>query len=284
MANHRAGVLFVVATPIGNLEDLSPRARQVLAEVRLIAAEDTRHTGAMLAHFGIRTPLLSLHDHNEAERIPRLIEHLLAGESVALVSDAGTPLISDPGFGLVRAARAAGVAVSSIPGPSALTAALSISGLPTNRFVFEGFLPAKPAARRARLAELAEETRTLVFYEAVHRLRASLADMAGIFGAERPAAVARELTKLHETVRDGKLSELVAWLHANDATLKGEIVVLVAGAPDSRSQVMHLDPERLLRILMEELPVKQAVNLAARICGAKRNRLYERALEIAGHK
>ena len=284
MANHRAGVLYVVATPIGNLEDLSPRARRVLAEVRLIAAEDTRHTGALLAHFGIRTLLLSLHDHNEAERTPRVIEQLLAGESVALVSDAGTPLISDPGFGLVRAARAAGVTVTPIPGPSALTAALSVSGLATDRFMFEGFLPAKPAARRARLAELAVETRTLVFYEAVHRLQASLADMAETFGAERQAVMARELTKLHETVRDGKLSELVAWSHANDDTLKGEIVVLVAGAPDSRSRVMHLEPERLLRILMEELPVKQAASLAARISGGKKNQFYKRALEIAGQK
>jgi 16S rRNA (cytidine1402-2'-O)-methyltransferase len=284
MANHRAGVLYVVATPIGNLEDLSPRARRVLAEVRLIAAEDTRHTGALLAHFGIRTPLLSLHDHNEAERTPRVIEQLLAGESVALVSDAGTPLISDPGFGLVRAARAAGVTVTPIPGPSALTAALSVSGLATDRFMFEGFLPAKPAARRARLAELAVETRTLVFYEAVHRLQASLADMAETFGAERQAVMARELTKLHETVRDGKLSELVAWSHANDDALKGEIVVLVAGAPDSPSRVMHLEPERLLRILMEELPVKQAASLAARISGGKKNQFYKRALEIAGQK
>ena len=282
MMKHSTGVLYVVATPIGNLEDLSLRARRVLAEVQLIAAEDTRHSGALLAHFGISTPLLSLHDHNEAERAPRLVEHLLAGESVALVSDAGTPLISDPGFNLVRAARAAGVEVTPVPGPSALIAALSVSGLPTDCFVFEGFLPAKPAARRARLKEFAAEIRTLVFYEAVHRLTESLADMAQVFGTERAAVIARELTKLHETVRGGTLAELVSWSNADDNVLKGEVVLLVAGTHEIKSQAANLEAERLLRILLEELPLKQAASLAARITGGKKNDLYEQALKISG--
>ena len=284
MAKHSAGVLYVVATPIGNLEDLSPRARRILAEVQLIAAEDTRHTGALLAHFGIGTPLLSLHEHNEAARTPRLVERLRAGESVALVSDAGTPLISDPGFDLVRAARAAGVTVTPIPGPSAVIAALSVAGLPTDRFVFEGFLPAKSAARRARLETLTTDTRTLVFYEAVHRLKESLADMARIFGEERAALVARELTKLHETLSHGTLAELVAAFDKNSDELKGEVVVLVAGAPAEQSSATNIEAERLLRILLEELPVKQAASLAARISGGNKNQLYARAIEIGGRK
>lgn len=284
MAKHSAGVLYVVATPIGNIEDLSPRARRILAEVQLIAAEDTRHTGSLLAHFGIRTPLLSLHEHNEAGRTPRLVEQLLAGESLALVSDAGTPLISDPGFDLVRAACAAGVTVTPIPGPSALIAALSVAGLPTDRFVFEGFLPAKSAARRTRLETLAAETRTLVFYEAVHRLKESLADMAQVFGEERAAVVARELTKLHETLSRGTLAGLVAAFDKNNDELKGEVVVLVAGAPAAQSGAAIIEAERLLRILLEELPVKQAASLAARISGGKKNQLYAQAIEIAGCK
>lgn len=284
MERHSVGVLYVVATPIGNLDDLSPRAQQVMAEVQLIVAEDTRHTRSLLAHFDIHTSLLSLHEHNEVERTQQAMKKLLAGESLALVSDAGTPLISDPGFNLVRAARQAGVTVTPIPGPSALIAALSVSGLPTDRFVFEGFLPAKPGARRARLTQLAMETRTLVFYEAVHRLKESLADMSGAFGADRAAVIARELTKLHETVVNGKLSELVACLDANTDSLKGETVVVVAGAPEARSQTANFEPERLLRILLKELPVKQAVGLATRISGGKKNQLYKKALEIGERK
>ncbi|HKV96340.1 MAG TPA: 16S rRNA (cytidine(1402)-2'-O)-methyltransferase [Gammaproteobacteria bacterium] len=284
MAKHGAGVLYVVATPIGNLEDLSPRAQRVMAEVQLIAAEDTRHTRALLAHFGLRTPLLPLHDHNETECTPRVLARLLAGESVALVSDAGTPLISDPGFTLVRAARAAGVTVSPIPGPSALIAALSVSGLPTDRFAFEGFLPARAAARRARLTELAAEARTLVFYEAVHRLRDSLTDMAQTLGAERDAVVARELTKLHETVSSGTLMELATQLAAEAEAPKGEAVVLVAASVPAQSGTSDIEAERVLRILLEELPIKQAVDIAARISGVRRNPLYAKALEIAGRK
>ena len=279
----RPGVLYVVATPIGNLEDISPRALRVLSEADIVAAEDTRHSGALLAHFGIRTQLVSLHEHNEAERAAWLIERLKAGEDVALVSDAGTPLISDPGFDLVRAARKAGLRVSPIPGACALVAALSVSGLPTDRFVFEGFLPSKSPARRERLALLAVETRTLVFYESVHRLQESLSDMAAVFGAERVSVLARELTKLYEGVRESPLAELVRWAGEDAAAGKGEVVVLVAGAPVAE-EASGADADRVLKALLAALPVKQAAALAAEITGLKKNQLYDRALELAGKK
>ena len=280
----RPGVLYVVATPIGNLDDISPRALKVLADVDLVAAEDTRHSGALLAHFGIRTQLVSLHEHNEAERAAWLLERLKGGADVALVSDAGTPLISDPGFDLVRAARRAGVVVSPIPGPSALVAALSVSGLPTDRFVFEGFLPSRSAARRERLNALAAETRTLVFYESVHRLAESLEDMTAVFGAARPAVLARELTKLHEGVREAPLEGLARWAAEDPAAAKGEVVVMVAGAAAPDGAALGADAERVLKALLAELPVKQAAALAAEITGQKKNALYERALELAGKK
>jgi len=277
------GVLYVVATPIGNLEDISPRALKVLSEADLIAAEDTRHSGALLMHFGIRTKLVSLHEHNEAERAAWLIDKLKAGENVALVSDAGTPLISDPGFDLVRAARKAGISVSPVPGACALVAALSVSGLPTDRFVFEGFLPSKSTARRERLSALAGETRTLVFYESVHRLKESLADMAAVFGAERVSVLARELTKLYEGVREAPLSELAQWAEQDAAAGKGEVVILVAGAP-AADFTSGADADRVLKALLAELPVKQAAALTAEITGLKKNQLYERALELIGKK
>ncbi|HET7175327.1 MAG TPA: 16S rRNA (cytidine(1402)-2'-O)-methyltransferase [Gammaproteobacteria bacterium] len=280
----RPGVLYVVATPIGNLDDISPRALKVLADADLVAAEDTRHSGALLAHFGIRTRLVSLHEHNEAERAAWLLERLQGGADVALVSDAGTPLISDPGFDLVRAARRAGIVVSPIPGASALVAALSVSGLPTDRFVFEGFLPSKSAARRERLAALVSETRTLVFYESVHRLAESLEDMAAVFGASRPAVLARELTKLHEGVREAPLADLARWAVEDPVAGKGEVVVMVAGAAAPDGAALDAEAERVLKVLLAELPVKQAVALAAGITGQKKNALYERALGLAGKK
>jgi len=279
----RPGVLYVVATPIGNLDDISPRALKVLSEVDRVAAEDTRHSGNLLNHFGIKTPLISLHEYNEAERAALLIDKLQAGESVALVSDAGTPLISDPGFDLVRAARRAGIRVSPVPGACALVAALCVSGLPTDRFVFEGFLPAKSAARRERLEALAAEPRTLVFYESVHRLAESLADMAAVLGAERVGVVARELTKLHEGLHEAALTELAAWAASDAAAAKGEVVVLVAGAAGSPAGSVA-EAERVLKTLLKELPVKQAAALTAEITGLKKNQLYDRALELAGKK
>lgn len=272
------GTLYVVATPIGNLEDMSPRACRVLAEVDLIAAEDTRHSGRLLQHFGIKTPSISLHEHNEAGRVPGLLERLRRGENLALISDAGTPLISDPGFALIRAARAAGIPVSPVPGPCALIAALSVAGLPADRFAFEGFLPAKSAARRKALAALAGETRTLLFYESTHRLAVTLQDAADQLGPERGAVVARELTKLHETLYSGSLAELAEWAVQNAEAGKGEVVLLVKGAAPAPTG--ELEADRLLAILLEELPVKQAAALAARITGDKKNRLYQRALAL----
>nr|WP_054668778.1 16S rRNA (cytidine(1402)-2'-O)-methyltransferase [Stenotrophomonas acidaminiphila] len=265
--------LFVVATPIGNLADLSPRAQEVLRSVAAICAEDTRHTGQLLSHFGISRPLVALHDHNEEAMAERVVARLLGGESMAVVSDAGTPLVSDPGFRLVRAARAAGVKVSPVPGACAAIAALSVAGLPSDRFVFEGFLPAKAAARRERLQRLAGETGTLVFYESSHRIAESLADMAAAFGDERPAVVARELTKLFETVLDGTLVQLRAAVEADDNQRKGEFVVMVQGAADDEAAKIA-EGRRLHARLKEYLPPSTAAKLAAELSGAPRKLLY----------
>ena len=268
-----AGTLHVVATPIGNLGDLSPRALQTLQKVDAICAEDTRHTRQLLAHFGVERPLLALHEHNEGEVALALVARLQAGESFALVSDAGTPLVSDPGFRLVRAAREAGIRVSPVPGASALVAALSVAGLPSDRFVFEGFLPAKPAARRERLAQLAAEPRTLLFYESAHRIADTLADAAAAFGADRRAAVARELTKLFETVLDGTLDELRQRVDADPNQRKGEFVLLVQGAGDA-ADARIVEGRRLYARLSEHLPPSTAARLAAELSGAPRKALY----------
>jgi 16S rRNA (cytidine1402-2'-O)-methyltransferase len=274
-----AGTLYVVATPIGNLADLSARARGILATVAAIAAEDTRHTRHLLDAHGIRTPLVALHEHNEADQAPLLVARLRAGESLALVSDAGTPAVSDPGFLLVRAVRAAGLRVSPIPGACAAIAALSAAGLPTDRFVFEGFLPAKAGARRARLAELATEPRTLVFHEAPHRLSDTLHDLAAAFGPARPAVIARELTKLHERLIGDTLADLSAWAAQDAHAAQGEVVLLVGGAPP-RADDRDAELERVLGVLLTELPVKQAASLAAALTGAPRNDAYARALAL----
>lgn len=273
-----SGTLFVVATPIGNLEDLSPRARQTLAAVDLIAAEDTRHTGRLLSHFGVKTRLLALHEHNEAQRAEKLIEALQSGKSVALVSDAGTPLVSDPGFRIVRAAHDAGIAVSPIPGPSALTAALSVAGLATDRFCFEGFLPAKSRARREALQALASESRTIVFYESVHRVRESLADMVEAFGENRVAFIGRELTKLHEQCISASLRDLLAQLESGDIAAKGEYVIAVAGSDAAAESSIDID--HLLVELAEKLPGKEVAKILAKATGEKRNTLYKRLLEL----
>lgn len=277
-----AGTLYVVATPIGNLGDLSPRAREVLARVQLIAAEDTRHTRQLLQAFGIDTALTSLHEHNEMHKSAVLIARLVAGESLALVSDAGTPLISDPGFDLVAAARASGVAVVVVPGPCAAIAALSIAGLPTDRFVFEGFLPAKSAARVSRLRELASEDRTMIFYEAPHRLPEVLRDLAAEFGADRTASVSRELTKRFETTYTGTLAQLSETAEQNADMSRGEIVIIVSGNPAPPSSAQALNADQLLRALLEELSPSQAAKIAAKLTGEKRSDLYARATQFGG--
>jgi 16S rRNA (cytidine1402-2'-O)-methyltransferase len=276
----------VVATPIGNLGDLSARARETLQAVSLIAAEDTRHTGVLLKHFGIDTPQVSLHDHNEQQRAGEIIARLRAGASIALVSDAGTPAINDPGFELVRAVAAAGFEIIAIPGPCAAIAALSIGALPTDRFCFEGFLPARGAARRKRLQSLAAEARTLVLYEAPHRVRETLEDCAAVFGGERSATVAREITKMHEMTYRGPLRELLSRAQADADFGRGEIVLLIAGAPqavadDDRGADGHRGAlDRVLKILLAELPLKQAARLAAQITEARDNEAYKRALHL----
>ncbi|WP_374556705.1 16S rRNA (cytidine(1402)-2'-O)-methyltransferase [Thermomonas sp.] len=267
------GTLFVVATPIGNLGDLSPRAQQTLRDVAAICAEDTRRSGQLLAHFGIATPLVALHEHNEDAIAQRVVARLQGGESLALVSDAGTPLVSDPGFRLVRAARAAGVKVSPVPGPSALVAGLSVAGLPSDRFAFEGFLPAKASARRERLQGLVAEPRTLIFYESSHRIAETLADMVAAFGGDRPAVLARELTKLFETVLDGGLAGLQARVEADADQRKGEFVVLVQGAGEA-ADAKVAEGRRLYARLKDHLPPSTAAKLAAEISGAPRKALY----------
>jgi 16S rRNA (cytidine1402-2'-O)-methyltransferase len=276
----RSGCLYVVATPIGNLADLGGRAIGILANVDRIVAEDTRHSGKLLQHYAIQTPMNSLHEHNERTVAPALVEQMQAGLSVALISDAGTPLISDPGFNLVRLARESGVPVVPVPGPSAVICALSASGLPTDRFVFEGFLPARPTARRARLEWLQQEPRTLVFYETGHRIVESFADMATILGAQRPAVLARELTKQFETILDGSLGELATVVQQDSNQQKGEMVVLVHGVGRERGDVISPEDEQVLKTLLQELPVRQAAKLTARITGGNRRQLYDRALAL----
>lgn len=275
------GALFVVATPIGNLADIGQRAVEVLRSVDAILAEDTRHSRPLLQHIGVERPLVSLHQFNERGMTGRLVQRLLAGESLALISDAGTPLISDPGFPLVAACRAQGIAAVPVPGPSALTAALSVSGLPTDRFRFEGFPPRKPAARLARFQALAAAIETLVFYESSHRIVASLEAMAVAFGVSRAAVVLRELTKLHETVLAGSLADLVARVAGDSDQRRGEFVVVVMGAEPAADGAENDEAERVLRILLDDLPVRQAAALAARITGQPRNAMYRRALAIA---
>jgi 16S rRNA (cytidine1402-2'-O)-methyltransferase len=268
------GRLLVVATPIGNLADLSPRAREALAAAAIVAAEDTRHSAQLLHASGIGTPLVSLHTHNESQRVPELLERLADGEDVALVSDAGTPLLSDPGFELVSRAAAAGFPVHAIPGPSAITAALSVAGLPTHRFCFEGFLPARAAERRAALARLAHETRTLVFFEAPHRIHAMLADLAAELGAERRAVAARELTKAHETIYRGTLAELGARAQAEANFARGELTLIVEGAADAAHAVDAAQLRRTMEILLKELPPGRAAAVAAALTGAPRAAAY----------
>ena len=269
-----SGCLYVVATPIGNLDDLSLRALRVLAEVDVIAAEDTRHSRALLTRHGLDRTLLALHEHNEEQQAPRLVRRLLDGESVALISDAGTPLLSDPGYRLVVLAAAEGIEVVAVPGPSAVTAALSVSGLPTDRFAFEGFPPARGAKRRKQFEGLRSESRTLVFFESSHRIAASLADLAAVFGAERQAAVCREMTKQFETVLRGSLAELSERVAADPDQRRGEFVLVVAGCGSVEEEAF---PEaiRLARELQPLLGSSQAARIAARCFDVSRRDVYQ---------
>lgn len=278
--NSATGTLYVVATPIGNLDDISARALKVLRCVALIAAEDTRHSIRLLQHFGIATPLAACHEHNERDEGGRFLARLQAGDDVALISDAGTPLISDPGYHLVRQVRAAGIVVVPVPGPCALIAALSAAGLPSDRFIFEGFLPAKAVGRRARLELVKEESRTLIFYEAPHRILECLEDLEAVFGGERMAVLARELTKTFETLKGLPLAELRAWVAADSNQQRGECVVLVAGwqAPEG-DEALSGESLRVLDLLLKEMPLKRAAALAAEITGVRKNLLYQVALD-----
>ena len=279
-SNSTPGSLYVVATPIGNLDDMSVRALKVLREVTLIAAEDTRHSSRLMQHFGISTPLAACHEHNERDEGSRFITRLLAGDDVALISDAGTPLISDPGYHLVRQARAAGIPVVPVPGACALIAALSAAGLPSDRFIFEGCLPAKAVGRKARLEQVKEEPRTLIFYEAPHRILECLQDMEQVFGADRPALLAREITKTFETLKGLPLGELRAFVEADSNQQRGECVVLVAGwTPPEDEDVIGAEARRILDLLLEEMPLKRAAALAAEITGVRKNLLYQVALD-----
>lgn len=284
MKNESMGTLYIVATPIGNLQDMTLRAIEVLKKVDRIAAEDTRHSAPLLKHFSIAKPSLSMHEFNERERLKVVMEYLQQGESIALISDAGTPLISDPGFHLVREAKAQGINVVAVPGACAAIAALSIAGLPTDKFTFEGFLPAKPEARRNRLATLLHEARTMIFYEAPHRMASVLQTMAEVFGRERKAVVAREITKIHESVLADNFAGLIQYFDEHPNSLRGEFVILVDGIEEKESESKEVRPENVLDILLEELPLKQAAALASKITGERKNVLYEMALAKKGEK
>ena len=282
LASEGAGKLYVVATPIGNLADISARALAILAQVDLVAAEDTRTSGHLLAHHGIGTRLVALHEHNEMRRAPELVARMLRGETIALVSDAGTPGISDPGALLVAQAREAGIAVCPVPGANAAVAALSAAGLAAPHFLFYGFLPSKPAARRSALEALRELPYSLVFYEAPHRVTECVAELAAILGGARELVIARELTKLYESIHRCRLEEAPAWLAADANRQRGEFVLIVSGAPVPAQEGLTAEAERVLRLLLAELPLKQAAALAAGITGARKNELYARALALRG--
>ncbi len=274
----KSGTLFVVATPIGNLDDISVRARAVLESAAVVAAEDTRRTGKLLELLGIRNRLVSCHEHNEAQRISEMLAALEQGDDIALVSDAGTPLISDPGYALVRAAAERGFRVSPVPGCSAAVAALSIAGLPTDAVLFAGFLPASGTQRRARLEQLAARGETLVLFESVHRIRTTLDDLLQQFGADRPAMAARELTKLHESIYRGSLAEVAAQLAADPGAGKGEYTLVIGGAAAAPAEAAAID--RTLTVLLGYLGVRQAAEAAAKLLGVRKNEAYKRALQL----
>lgn len=271
-------VFYVVATPIGNLGDLTPRAVEVLQSVALIAAEDTRHSGRLMAHFNIKTPMISVHDHNERQRLQTILDKLAAGDSIALISDAGTPLISDPGFIVVRGVREAGFKVVPVPGCCAVITAMCAAGLPTDRFIFEGFLPAKRSGRQQKLSMIEFETRTVIYYESTHRILDSLQDMIEVLGAERYVVLARELTKTFETIHGDNVGALLEWVKQDANQQKGEFVVLIQGVELIEDEGLSVESLKVLDVLLSELPVKQAAALTAKITGEKKNALYQEAL------
>lgn len=279
MSKNEIASLYIVATPIGNLADMSQRAIEVLQSVDVIAAEDTRHSGFLLQHFAIKTPSISLHDHNEQQRSETLLARLQQGESVALISDAGTPLISDPGYKLALLIREHGIPVIPIPGSCAVITALCASGLPSDRFSFEGFLPNKQGARLQTLEKLAADTRTLIFYDSPRRLQSTLVDMVTVFGGERRACLARELTKLHETINTKPLAELLAWVNSDENQQRGECVLLVEGAKQQQD-ASEIEVNRVLGLLLKELPVKKAAAMAAALLGVSKNNAYDMALKL----
>jgi len=274
------GTLYVIATPIGNRADMGERAISVLKQVDLIAAEDTRHSKNLMQHYSIDTPMQAYHEHNEEQATPKLIQRLLAGENIALISDAGTPLLSDPGYRLVKAAHESAVKVSPIPGACAAIAALSVSGLATDRFMFTGFPPHKQGARQNFYREFEHQSATLVFYESSHRIVASVNDMLKVFGEDRRVVLAREITKLFETVKSTELGSLLEWLQADSNQQKGEFVLVVEGAEQQLSQ-QSAELSQVLKVLLEELPVKQASQMAAKLTGVKKNQVYKLALELS---
>lgn len=278
MKNKQNGILYIVATPIGNLTDITERALETFKSVDLIAAEDTRHSGLLLSHYGIKKPFFALHDHNEQQKTVVLVEKLAKGENIALISDAGTPLISDPGFHLVRYCRNAGIQVVPVVGACAAIGALCASGIASDRFCFEGFLPAKTKSRCDKLEQLEKEVRTLIFYESTHRILDTLADMQKIFGVERYVVMARELTKTWETIYGDELGKLITWLNEDSNRIKGEIVLVVEGKPANEEVEFSLQAVKLLQKLAEELPLKKAAAIVADTFGYKKNALYQYGL------
>ncbi|OOF69651.1 16S rRNA (cytidine(1402)-2'-O)-methyltransferase [Rodentibacter caecimuris] len=278
--NNLNGILYIVATPIGNLQDITERALAVFHHVDLIAAEDTRHSGLLLNHYGIKKPFFALHDHNEQNKAHILVEKLQQGINIALISDAGTPLISDPGFHLVRQCREANVKVVPLPGACAAITALSASGIASDRFCFEGFLPAKPKARQQRLKNLEKEDRTLIFYESTHRILDCLADMQSVFGGERYVVLAREITKTWETIKGDHIAELRRWLEEDKNRTKGEMVVVVEGnLRKNQTQEVSLAAMKALQMIAKELPLKKAAAIVAELYGYKKNTLYQLGIE-----
>ena len=270
------GILYIVATPIGNLQDITQRALDTFAQVDLIAAEDTRHSGLLLSHYGIKKPFFALHDHNEQEKAHILVEKLKQGSNIALISDAGTPLISDPGFHLVRQCREAGIRVVPLPGACAAITALCASGIASDRFCFEGFLPAKSKARKDKLENIAEEDRTLIFYESTHRILDTLEDMQSVLGEERYIVLAREITKTWETITGNMIKNLREWLLEDPNRTKGEMVLIVEGKPKSDNND-EISPQAMkaLELIAEELPLKKAAAIVAELYGYKKNALYQ---------